>query len=213
MLNVIDDRFDRHFLDCSYGYRAGRGLRDAVAALVHHRDRGRTWILDADIDDCFDSLDHGLLLGYLAQEIDDTVVMDLMRAWLRAGRRHKNPDRGIALGSCVSPLCCNLYLHRLDWALVRNRWAMVRYADDFCVCCTSQRQADTARRVVAECLADLKLQLEPAKTRITSFDRGFEFLGVGFYRDTYTFLWEGKSVEVAGRVPAWLWGYMPEGYA
>jgi group II intron reverse transcriptase/maturase len=212
VLNVIDDLFDREFLDCSYGYRAGRGLRDAVAALLRYRDRGLTWVLDADIDDCFASLDHELLEGFLRKKIEDPVVMGLMRAWLRVGRRHKNPDRGIALGSAVSPLCCNVYLHQLDWELVRNRWALARYADDFVSCCPSRKQAEKVQDVVVDILAELRLHLEPTKTRITSFDEGFEFLGVRFYRDTYSFTWEDKVVEVEGPVPTWLWSYMPDRY-
>ena len=146
VLNIIDDLFDREFLDCSYGYRRGRGLRQAVAAVLRYRDRGWTWVLDADIDECFDSLDHGLLRGFLADKIDDPVVTGLMGAWLRVGRRYRNPDRGIALGAVVSPLCCNVTLHRLDWELVRNRWAVARYADDFVVCCPSRRQVEEARQ-------------------------------------------------------------------
>lgn len=212
VLNVVDDRFDRRFLDCSYGYRRGRGVRQAVAAILRYRDRGLTSVLDADVDECFDSLDHELLQGFLAEKVRDPAMMNLMRAWLRVGRRFKNPNRGIALGMPVSPLWCNVYLHRLDWELVRNRWAVARYADDFVACCASRKQAEQAQRVVADVLADLRLQLEPTKTRITSFDEGFEFLGVRFYRDTYTFTWKDKEVEVSGPVPAWIWGYMPEGY-
>jgi group II intron reverse transcriptase/maturase len=211
-LNVVDDLFDGDFLACSYGYRRGRGLRQALAAMLRYRDRGLTWVLDADIDECFDSLDHGLLEGFLAAKIDDAALMDLMRAWLQAGRRFKDPDRGIALGMAVSPLWCNAYLHQLDWALVRNRWSVVRYADDFVVCCASRKQAGQVQRLVTEVLAGLRLALEPNKTRLASFDEGFDFLGVRFYRNTYSFLWEGKTVEVAGPVPAWLWGYLPQGY-
>ena len=130
VLNVLDDVFERQFLDCSYGYRQGRGLRDAVQAILEHRDRGLVRVLDADIDECFDSLDHELLLGFLAEEVDDSLVMGLLRGWLQVGRRYRNPDRGIPLGSPISPLCCNVYLHRLDQALVWNRWSPVRYADD-----------------------------------------------------------------------------------
>jgi CRISPR-associated protein Cas1 len=212
VLNVVDDLFDREFLDCSYGYRQGRGLRQAVAALLRYRDQGLVWVLDADIDECFDSLDQELLEGYLAEKLKDPVVMGLMHAWLVVGRRFRNPDRGIALGMPVSPLCCNVYLHRLDWELARNRWAVVRYADDLVVCCAARRQAEQAREVVSELLASLRLRLEPAKTRLASFEQGFEFLGVRFYRDGYSFLWEGKTIEVEGHVPAWMWGYMPEGY-
>jgi len=212
VLNVIDDVFDRQFLDCSYGYRAGRSLHQAVAALLAHRDRGLTSVLDADIDECFASLDHELLLGFLAETIDDPVVLGLLRAWLRVGRRATHPDRGIALGMPVSPLCCNVYLHRLDRELARNHWTHVRYADDFVCCCATSSQAEHARQVVAEILADLRLQLEPTKTRIASFEEGFDFLGVRFYRDTYEFQWEGKTVEVSGPTPDWLWGYVPDGY-
>lgn len=213
VLNVVDDLFDRQFLECSYGYRAGRGLRQAVAAVLRCRDRGLTWVLDADIDDCFDSLDHSLLLGFLAETVDDPVVLGLMRGWLQVGRRYRDPDRGIALGMAISPLWCNIYLHRLDRELVRNRWALMRYADDFVVCCASLKQAEQALVIVADVLAPLHLRLEPSKTRVTSFDEGFEFLGVRFYRDTYAFTWEGKEVEVSGPVPDWLWGYVPDGYA
>lgn len=212
VLNVVDDRFDREFLECSYGYRMGRGVRQAVAALLRYRDRGLTWVLDADIDECFDSLDHELLDGFLAARLDDALLLGLMRTWLKVGRRFKRPDRGIALGMPISPLWCNLYLHHLDWELVRNRWAMARYADDFVVCCASRRQARQAREVVIEALTGLRLQLEPTKTRLTGFDEGFDFLGVRFYRDSYSFAWEGKTVEVEGPVPAWVWGYMPDGY-
>ncbi len=213
VLNTVDDLFDRGFLECSYGYRQGRGLRQAVAAMLRYRDRGLGWVLDADIDECFDSLDHRLLGSFLERTIDDDKVMGLMRAWLRQGRRFENPDRGIALGMPVSPLWCNVYLHHLDWALVRNRWAAVRYADDFVVCCARREQVQQVRRLVAEVLDGLKLSLEPSKTKLTSFENGFEFLGVRFYRDTYSFLWEEKTITVAGPVPAWLWGYMPEGYS
>lgn len=212
MLNVLDDVFERQFLSCSFGYRVGRSLRSAVAAILRYRDRGLVWVLDADIDECFDSLDHELLLGFLAQEVDDPVVMSLIRAWLGIGRRYRNPDRGIPLGMPLSPLFCNVYLHRLDQQLLRNRWAVVRYADDFVVCCVHQQQAEQARGLVAEILQDLRLRLEPHKTNITSFDRGFEYLGVRFYRDSYFFTWERKRFEVQGPTPRWLWGYLPAGY-
>ena len=212
VLNVLDDVFERQFLDCSYGYRQGRGLRDAVQAILEHRDRGLVRVLDADIDECFDSLDHELLLGFLAEEVDDPLVMKLLRGWLRVGRRYRNPDRGIPLGSPISPLCCNVYLHRLDEVLVRNRWALVRYADDFIVCCRTEAQVYQVRGLVKEVLEGMKLRLEPNKTQITSFEEGFDFLGVRFEGDTYSYLWERKRIEVEGPVPRWLWAYMPEGY-
>jgi len=212
VLNVLDDAFDSTFLSCSYAYRVGRSLRHALASLLAYRDRGLTWVLDADIDECFDSLDHGLLLSFLTEQVQDEALLALLRVWLHTGRRYRNPDRGIPLGMPISPLCCNVYLHRLDCALTRARWAVVRYADDFVVCCRSEEQAERARQVVEQMLAELRLRLEPAKTHITSFAQGFEFLGIRFKRDHYTFTWEEKRIEVHGPLPYWLWGYIPTEY-
>ncbi len=209
VLNVLDDVYERVFLSCSYGYRMGRSVRNALQAMLDYRDRGLIWVLDADIDECFDSLDHGMLLGFLAEHVRDERVLSLIRVWLEQGRRYRDPDRGIPLGMPISPLLCNVYLHRMDRALTRARWALVRYADDFVICCSSEEHAWRAAQVTARTLADLRLRLEPHKTRIASFEQGFEFLGIRFERDHYTFTWEEKRVQVHGPVPEWLWGYVP----
>ncbi len=212
VLNVLEPLYERHFLACSYGYRPGRGVRQAVEALLAYRDRGLVWVLDADIDACFDSLDHALLRGYLMQQMSDYRLLALIEIWLRAGRRSVRPDKGIAMGMPISPLLCNVYLHHLDEPLLKGRWALVRYADDFVVLCPTQAHAERAQQVVAEVLAGLRLAFEPSKTGIASFDQGFEYLGVRFYRQTYEFLWQKRQVSVRGPTPAWLWGYAPHGY-
>ncbi len=208
-LNVLDDVYERVFLSCSYGYRMRRSVRHALQAILEYRDRGLGWVLDADIDECFDSLDHAALTGFLVEHVRDESILSLIRIWLEQGRRYRDPDRGIALGMPISPLLCNVYLHRLDCALRRARWALVRYADDFVICCSSEEQAWRAAKTTAEILAHLRLKLEPRKTRITSFEQGFDFLGIRFERDHYTFTWEEKRIEVRGPVPEWLWGYVP----
>ncbi|PKO20834.1 MAG: hypothetical protein CVU38_18005 [Chloroflexi bacterium HGW-Chloroflexi-1] len=177
-LQVLLSRLDRKFLSCSYGYRPKRGVAQAVAAVIGYRDRGLRWVLDADIDDCFGSLDHEILMDLLGREIADWRVMQLMRWWLDVGRPQDGVARGIALGMPISPLWANVYLHELDWQLVRNRWPLVRYADDFVVLAESRQAGEQAQAVVAATLADLKLRLEPTKTAVTSFSDGFEFLGV-----------------------------------
>lgn len=220
LLNVIDDRWERQFLACSHGYRPGRGVRTALAEILRFRNYGMEWVVDADIDDCFASLDHALLRAFLAEEIDDAPTLALIDGWLALGKTATHPNRGdvlsqpkgIALGMPISPLLCNIYLHRLDEALVRGRWAVVRYADDFVICCHSREQAERALAVTSEILAGLQLRLEPTKTRITSFDRGFDYLGIHFEEDSYSFLWQEKRFVVEGPVPGWLWGYVPEGY-
>ncbi|MCP4164953.1 MAG: group II intron reverse transcriptase/maturase [Chloroflexi bacterium] len=212
-LNVLEPVYEQVFLDCSYGYRPGRGLRQAVATILGYRDgRKLLWVLDSDVDNCFDSIDHSTLVRLLMEDVSDYRVLGILRRWLENGRRYRRPDRGIALGMPISPLLCNVYLHQLDRALRGNRWAYVRYADDFLVLCATRRQAEHARQVVSEILLGLKLQLEPTKTQITTFSRGFDYLGVHFERDSYAFPWEGKQVQVSGTIVPWLWSYMPEGY-
>ena len=211
VMRVVDDCFDRFFLDCSYGYRPGRGVRDAVPAILAHRDEGRQWVVDADIDNCFPSLKHHLILRYFEQRVNEPLVTGLVKQWLAQGET--TPGTGISLGAVISPLLCNVLLHQLDLSLTRMGYAPVRYADDFCVFCDTRSQAEKAMKRTAFALKKLKLILEPNKTNITHFNDGFDFLGVHFYRDTYSFEAEDKKVEVRGKFdPELFYDYVPEGY-
>lgn len=209
VLNILDDVFDPLFLPYSYGYRKGRSTADAVEAICAHRDAGFVWVLDADIDECFDSLDHGLLMEFVRGEVHDFIVLRLIEGWLRVGRRDPGVARGIPLGAVISPLLCNVYLHRLDVALVSLGWLLVRYADDFVVLCRIEEEARAARSDAAAALERIKLQLEPQKTAVTCFDAGFDYLGVHFERDEYTYCWEGKRITVEGDFPDFLFAYGP----
>ena len=196
VLRLVDDVFDREFMDCSFGYRPGRGVRDAVPAILAHREAGRQWVLDADIDNCFPSLKHFLILRHFQQKVDDSMVSGLIKQWMAQGQ--SVPGVGISLGAVISPLLCNIVLHRLDTRLMEAGYAPVRYADDFCVFCKTKAQAEQAMKRTAFILKKLHLVLEPNKTRISHFDKGFDFLGVHFERDTYSFEAEEKRIEVKG---------------
>ncbi len=210
VLQALTPALDRRFLSCSFGYRPRRSLHHAVAKIISYRERGLVWVLDADIDGFFDHIDHELLLGFVRQDVPDAALVRLIGAWVRgyAGRS----GRGIPLGAVISPLLSNLYLHRMDCALVRGRWPLVRYADDFVVLTSSQASALRARAVVAGVLADLRLALKESKTRITDFARGFDFLGVRFQGDGFSYLWREKRISVQGSPSALFWRYGPEGY-
>jgi len=209
VLNVLDNVFDPLFLPCSYGYRKGRSTADAVETICAHRDAGFVWVLDADIDECFDSLDHALLMAFIREQVHDPIVLRLIAGWLRIGRRDPDIARGIPLGAVISPLLCNVYLHRLDVALVSAGWLLVRYADDFVVLCRTEEEARAARSDAAAALASIKLQLEPRKTAVTNFEAGFDYLGVHFERDEYTYFWEGKRITVEGDFPDFIFAYGP----
>ena len=212
VLRVVDELFDRDFMDCSYGYRTGRGVRTAIPSILAHRDAGRQWVVDADIDNCFPSLKHHLILRYFQQKVNDPLVLALLKQWMAMGET--SPGTGISLGAVISPLLCNILLHRLDTHLARAGYSPVRYADDFCIFCETRVQAEKAMKRTAFALKKLKLILEPNKTNITHFDDGFDFLGVHFYRDTYSFEADEKRVEVRGGFdPDLFYDYVPEGYS
>ena len=212
VLRVVDDLFDREFTDCSHGYRSRRGVRSAVPAILRHRDAGRQWVVDADIDDCFPSLNHALIYRHFQRRVNNTPVLGLLKQWMAQGQTRKGV--GISLGAVISPLLCNILLHELDVGLLRMKFSPVRYADDFCIFCSSQKTAEKALEATETLLRKLKLTLEPNKTRLTHFDEGFDFLGVHFYRDTYSFTAAEKRVEVKGAFDEYLFNdYVPEEYA
>jgi group II intron reverse transcriptase/maturase len=214
VLQMLGPRLDRKFLSCSYGYRPKRSLFHAVAAILKYRDRKLTWVLDADIDSFFDSMDQPLLWTLIQKEVRDPGVLRLLQLWLEVGVVNAHQQKGVSQGMPISPLLSNLYLHEMDWQLVRNRWSLVRYADDFIVLTYSQAEAERCQGIVADILDDLMLEFQPEKTHVTSFDEGFEFLGVFFDKDSYTYTWQDKRVQVHGsQGPLWgMWDYFPHGY-
>ena len=201
---VLSRLYEPLFLACSYGYRPGRGLRQAVQRIIDLRNMGRDWVLDADIDAFFDHVDHVTLLGLLRQRVSDSLLLHLIEGWLAVGRVRRSEARGLPMGSPISPLLANVYLHPLDCGLTAAGWPPVRYADDFVVLAVSRSDAQSAYCVAGECLQALLLQYEPEKTRIVSFDEGFDFIGVHFTRTAYIYHWQEKRIEVEGDRVDWL---------
>jgi group II intron reverse transcriptase/maturase len=212
VLNVIDDAFEKRFLNCSHGYRPNRSVATAVQQVIAERERGRRWVLDADISACFDSIDHMVLMSLMRRVIKDWFTLNLMEKWLVAGRVHRRRAVGIPMGAVLSPLWCNVMLHQLDAFFTVDGWRPVRYADDFVVMAHSQAEAEAAYDVAAARLEALKLSLHPEKTRVTHFDEGFKFLGVWFEKDSYSYIWKEKQVEVEGKSVKMLWNHPPDGY-
>ena len=211
-LQIIQPRFEKRFLDCSFGYRYKRSLKDAVEQILVTRENGHRWVLDADIDEFFNCVDHEILLKFLHQDLKDHSLMPLIKRWVAVGSESPQKKIGIPLGSPISPLLANMFLHRLDQVIVQDHgWRMTRYADDFVVFSDNKSEIYEIHQVVESTLAGLKLRFEPQKTRITSFDEGFDFLGVHFEGDTYSYTYRDKPVEVKGSEVDWLFNqYGPE---
>lgn len=212
-LNVVEPEFEQRFLNCSHGYRKNRSTATAIQQLLTNRDKGLVWLLDADILGCFDHIDHEILINLFSRVIKEHFVIELLKKWLLAGRRHRHQAVGIPQGAVISPLLCNIYLHQLDARLTSARWNYIRYADDFVVMTTSIDKALQAKTLVSQSLTALRLVLHPEKTNIVSFEHGFTYLGVEFLKSSYRYLWQNKRIQVKGKDLKILYRYMPEFYS
>lgn len=184
LAQLLSPRVDASFNDDSYAYRPGRSVAQAVARVQECRKAGLVYVVDADIHGFFDHIDHARMLRLFNEQVGDPDLGHLVALWLSAvmqgqGQQHLQVE-GIAQGSPLSPLLANLYLDNFDHALQDAGLVSVRYADDFVVLCASAEQAAQALEQVKSLLAQYRLQLNPRKTRLTSFAAGFDFLGVRF---------------------------------
>lgn len=184
---VTREVFETEFEDCSYAFREGRSVKDAVHRIDELRRQGFRWVVDADIEAFFDNIDHDSLITRTHRLPLDPYILSLFERWIRAeiydGTRIVPLTRGIPQGSVVSPMLANLFLDELDENLALFGRTLVRYADDFLVLCKDPADASQALELTDYLLEDLHLKLNPEKTRTTSFDEGFKFLGVIFLKD------------------------------
>lgn len=183
---VVEPIFESCFLPCSYGFRPRRDPRDALQVLVDESWRGRRWVVETDIHDCFGQIPKDQLMQAVEERVSDRRVLRLLRLMLAAGvlqhGRVEHPLTGTAQGSVISPLLCNIYLHRIDraWS-VREHGVLVRFADDAAVMCKNREQAEAALARFTALLVELGLEPKAAKTRVVHLTvdgkEGVDFLG------------------------------------
>jgi RNA-directed DNA polymerase len=186
---VIEPIFEHGFCDGSYGFRPGRGCRDALREVDRLLKEGYTHVVDADLQACFDTIPHERLMARVEERISDGRLLDLIRGWLKAdilqGLDHWTPEQGSPQGAVISPLLANIYLDPLDRLMVEHGYPMVRYADDFVILTRSHVEACAALALVQAWVTANGLVLHPEKTRIANCRKkgnGFEFLGYRFER-------------------------------
>jgi RNA-directed DNA polymerase len=209
---VLEPIFEADFKPCSYGFRPGRRAQDAIAEIHYLASptRNYEWVFEADIEACFDRIDHQALLGRVRRRVADKRVLGWLSAFLRAGilteeGLNRETITGTPQGGILSPLLANLALSVLDehfaakWAALGPEWTrakhrraghpvmkLVRYADDFVVMVGGQRaDADALWDEVAAVLAPVGLRLSEAKSRVCRIDEGFDFLGWRIQRRTW----------------------------
>jgi RNA-directed DNA polymerase len=184
---VLEPIFEADFRPVSFGFRPKRSAHDALEVIRVEANRGRDWVLDADVSDCFGSIDHDALRAQLARRVSDRKMLKLLDGWLRVGVAENGVVNdtlsGTPQGSPISPLLANVALHLLDEEWERH-WrrlgVLVRYADDLVVLCATRERAEAALERVGEILGRLGLRLHPDKTRIAHLAggaEGFDFLG------------------------------------
>lgn len=186
---VVEPIFEANFQACSYGFRPKRSAHQAVKAVKEALIRG-WWVVDADIQGYFDSIDHDLLMSLIRRRISDRRVLKLLQQWLKAGVLEEGAwhpsEVGSPQGGVVSPLLANIYLHVLDMYWTERYVSLGilnRYADDFVIVCQTKRAAEQALQAVTQIMHRLKLTLHPIKTRIVDMGReGFDFLGFHFHK-------------------------------
>jgi group II intron reverse transcriptase/maturase len=182
---VLGPVFEADFLPCSFGFRPGRSAHDALQVLIEESWRGRRWVVETDIANCFSAIPQDRLMQAIEERVCDRAVLALIRTVLRAGVMEDGSLRrsasGAPQGGPLSPLLCNAYLHRLDrsWS-ASEHGVLVRYVDDAVVMCDTREQAEAALARLTGLLAGLGLEPKVAKTRIVQLaegNPGFDFLG------------------------------------
>jgi len=202
---VLEPVFEADFVPVSYGFRPNRRAHDAIAEIHFYGTLGYHQVLDADIEACFDSIDHAALMDRVRERVKDKRVLALVKAFLKAGVMTEtgipeNSETGTPQGGILSPLLANIALSVLDEHLMRPwkpggalstqmrrktrvrknlpNWRLVRYADDFVVLVRGQRHhVEALRDEIAGVLAPMGLRLSEAKTRVVHMSEGFDFLG------------------------------------
>jgi len=184
---VIEPIFEREFVETSYGFRPGRGCKDALREVDRLLKAGHVYVVDADLSSYFDSIPHGRLMDEVRRYIGDGRVLALIEAFLKQdiveGLVHWSPEKGAPQGAVISPLLSNVYLHSIDVAMREAGFSMVRYADDFVILCRSHGEAEAALGLVQQLCTAKDLRLHPEKTRLvdtTVHGSGFDFLGYHF---------------------------------
>ena len=205
LTELLEVVYEPAFLDCSHGFRRGRRAHDALRVL--HRELGRegSWVLEADIQSFFDSIDRKMLMEMLRERIADKSLLRLIGKCLHVGvldgEEYSEPDEGTVQGSVLSPMLGNVYLHHvLDlWfehevqPRLRGKAHLVRYADDLVIAFEREDDAKRVMAVLPRRFERFGLKLHPDKTRLVPFVRPpddqqsgkggptFDFLGFTVY--------------------------------
>jgi RNA-directed DNA polymerase len=190
---ILEPIFEGKFSKHSHGFRPEKGCATALAVVDQAIQYGYQWVVDADLQAFFDTVDHPKLIAALNEAIADGSVLNLITRILKAGvwlpetAAVELTERGTPQGGPLSPLLANVYLHQFDLRMGQAGYGLVRYADDFVLFAKSEDEAAAALTLARQVLEEeWGLRLHPEKTRVVSVAHGFEFLGFHYFRDPQT---------------------------
>lgn len=184
---VLEPVFEADFGEQSYGFRPGRGAKDALRRAHELLKEGKTWVVDADIKSYFDTIPHDQLIERVAEKVSDGRILELVEKFLSQevvdGDARWQPEQGTPQGGVISPLLANIYLDPLDHLMAEEGFEMVRYADDFVILCETRQEAQRAVELVGQWTDAHGLKLHPDKTQLVeaTSEEGFTFLGYHFH--------------------------------
>jgi RNA-directed DNA polymerase len=193
---AIEPECEAYFEPNSYGFRPGRSVRDAIKQIKNNTLHSKKVVYDADLEKCFDRIDHKALLDRLSQP-PNTPIYNQVKAWLEAGvvegygSPYSPPTlRGTPQGGVISPLLANIALHGLEYGIkdailkecsnpkkTSDQTKVVRYADDFIIMAPDRQSLNVAIAATEKIVAKAGLNIKASKTRITDTESGFSFLG------------------------------------
>jgi RNA-directed DNA polymerase len=184
IMNSLEPEWESVFEPNSYGFRQGRSCQDAIEQIFNQTSRWHDFVLEADIQGCFDNIAHESILNM----ISNFPKRILIQGWLKAGFIFEGKihpiDKGTSQGGTISPLLANIGLHGLETYIksTNSKLGVVRYADDFIVTSKDEKSLEAAQNQVKQWLSERGLELSAEKTSITSMEDGFDFLGFNHRR-------------------------------
>lgn len=185
LLNVIAPIFEHTFHDRSFGFRRGRGTRNALQCVEQLLNAGNVFVVDVDLKSYFDTIPKDKLFEIVKTKISDGALLRLIRKYLDQSVMSElatwTPETGVPQGAVLSPLLANAYLNPLDHLMAESGFEMVRYADDMVVLCRTLEEAQQVMQILQDWTTKAGLALHPIKTRIVDFRvKSFDFLGYSF---------------------------------
>lgn len=186
---VLEPIFENEFAECSYGFRPGRGCKDALREVDELMKSGHRYIVDVDLRKYFDTIPHDRLMDLVSLKVSDGKILSLIWGFLSQSIMGElegyDPEMGSPQGAVISPLLSNIYLNPLDHEMAKRGRRMIRYADDFVILCKTRAEAELALKELREWTAQVGLALHPEKTKVVDTEtEAFEFLGYRFEKGT-----------------------------